>query len=183
MKSLLDQIYKELGIKSRHLRLNKLPFQPQCEVKELQVVDIDFEGKPFVLHCAAAVAWRKMKSAASREKLALCPLSGFRSYLHQKRQIQNELKTGAAIKSILCYIAIPGFSEHHTGRAIDIHVNGKAVLERAFEKTNEFSWLSENAADFGFEMSYPRSGTSGIIYEPWHWLYVGRKKRARNKAC
>ena len=76
-------------------------------------------------------------------------------------------------KDILTHIAIPGFSEHHTGKAIDIHANGHPVLEEAFEKTEEFMWLSKNAASFGFRLSYPRANTLGIIYEPWHWFYTG----------
>ncbi len=73
----------------------------------------------------------------------------------------------------MTHIAIPGFSEHHSGRAIDIHTKGKNILDEEFESTEEFIWLSKNAAQFEFRLSYPRSNSFGIIYEPWHWFYTG----------
>jgi LAS superfamily LD-carboxypeptidase LdcB len=43
-------------------------------------------------------------------------------------------------------------------------------LNEAFEKTQAFEWLIENATRFNFRLSYPRKNNMGIVYEPWHWL-------------
>jgi D-alanyl-D-alanine carboxypeptidase len=68
-----------------------------------------------------------------------------------------------------------GYSEHHTGYAVDIG-DGKAPalnLKIDFENTAAFKWLKANAARFSFEMSFPRNNAQGLSYEPWHWRYVG----------
>ena len=75
------------------------------------------------------------------------------------------------MQEILRVNAAPGFSEHHTGRAVDIGTQDCEVLEEVFEKTSEFKWLQENAECFGFSMSYPRDNTAGFAYEPWHWCF------------
>lgn len=101
------------------------------------------------------------------------PFSGFRSYIHQKNLIDKHLKNGRKLEDILTHIAIPGFSEHHSGRAIDIHAKDRPILGEDFEKTDAFAWLTKNADRFGFRLSYPRANALGIIYEPWHWFYTG----------
>ncbi len=174
MDKLLNDIHQSLGISEIHLSANKLKFQSQPDLYSLEVVDIDFEGKPFILQVSAAAAWRAMKNAAQSDRVHLLPFSGFRSYIHQKNLIERHLKNGRLIEDILTHIAIPGFSEHHSGLAVDIHANGKSVLEEQFEKTQEFLWLKENASRFEFQLSYPRDNEKGIIYEPWHWYYKGR---------
>lgn len=174
MDKLLIDIHQSLGISEIHLSANKLKFQRQPDLALLEIVEIDFEGKPFILQASAAKAWRKMKDLAYEEQIQLKPFSGFRSYLHQKSLIERHLKNGRQIENILTHIAIPGFSEHHSGLAVDIHADGINTLEEEFELTKEFLWLKENASSFEFRLSYPRDNDQGIIYEPWHWYYTGR---------
>lgn len=171
METLLNEIHHQLGITKTHLELNRLYLQRQPDLNDLEVVDIDFEGKPFILISSAAQAWLKMRKEALLKKIFLMPFSGFRSYLYQKSLIEKHLKNGRPLEEILTHIAIPGFSEHHSGRAIDIYAKGNPILVEEFENTDEFRWLIENAAHFGFRLSYPRSNSYGIIYEPWHWYY------------
>jgi len=74
--------------------------------------------------------------------------------------------------------APPGYSEHHTGYAIDIG-DGKAPathVEESFGKTEAFAWLEENAARYNFELSFAENNAQGISYEPWHWRYVGNQE-------
>lgn len=170
---MLKEIYAELGITEKHLEKNKLLVSEQPPLNDLEVVDIDFEGRPFILTSTAAKAWRSMVAAAKADGINLRPFSGFRSYIHQRNLIERHRKEGRELETILTYIAIPGFSEHHTGRAVDIHGEGTPILEEAFENTNEFRWLSQNAHRFNFSLSYPRNNKWGIVYEPWHWLYKG----------
>ena len=65
--------------------------------------------------------------------------------------------------------AAPGFSEHHSGRAIDIATPGTRPLTVEFERSKAFAWLTANAAAFGFTMPYGRGNTFGFEFEPWHW--------------
>ncbi len=176
MDQQLVEIHSKLGITNQHLEKNKLKLQRQPALTNLEIVDINFEGKPFILHSTAANAWRDMVNAAEKEQIILKPFSGFRSYVHQMNLIERHLKNGRALESILTHVAIPGFSEHHSGLAVDVHADGNAVLEEAFELTKEFNWLQQNAERFHFYLSYPRGNNQGIIYEPWHWYYLGNDK-------
>ena len=71
--------------------------------------------------------------------------------------------------------APPGYSEHHTGYAIDIG-DGNAPttnLETDFASTAAFRWLEQNALKYSFELSFPPDNPQGVSYEPWHWRFVG----------
>lgn len=67
-------------------------------------------------------------------------------------------------------VAIPGTSEHQLGLAVDFN-----TVVTNFENSDEYKWLKEHAADYGFVNRYPKDKVSitGINYEPWHWRYVG----------
>jgi len=172
MNSLLKSYYEELGIDSAYLSMNKLDVCEQAQLHDLEVVDIDFAGRPFILTSETAVAWRQMRAAAVSDNIILNPASGFRSYLYQKNLIQNQLSNGRSLVDILTGNAIPGYSEHHTGRAIDICADSN-ISENEFYKTDTFAWMLENAARFNFRLSYPENNKCGMIFEPWHWLYIG----------
>ena len=76
-----------------------------------------------------------------------------------------------AEKEAASRVAIPGTSEHHTGLAVDFN-----STQTSFENTKAFKWLKEHAQDYGFIMRYEKEKmdiTGGIIYEPWHWRFVG----------
>lgn len=126
-----------------------------------------------IVHLAppAAAAWQRMRAAAARDGIVLLPLSGFRSVARQTRIIRAKLATGRTLESILQFVAAPGYSEHHTGRAIDIGSPDGAGLEEAFARTAAFRWLRRHAMKFGFHLSYPRRNRHGIGYEPWHWCW------------
>lgn len=173
MSDVLKKIYDELNIQSDHVTNYKLTHYEQPPLNHLEVVDIDFEGKPFILSIEAGHAWQKMRSAAKLDGVAIDPFSGFRSYLYQRQLIKRKLERGKPLEVILTETAIPGFSEHHSGRAVDICTNQKFELTEDFEKTSAFEWLVRNAQSFNYRMSYPRQNDLNIVYEPWHWFFVG----------
>ena len=72
-------------------------------------------------------------------------------------------------------VAVPGTSEHELGLATDIIDGGYPFLDEGQEETATQKWLMENAWRFGFILRYPNGTTdiTGIIYEPWHYRYVG----------
>ena len=98
-------------------------------------------------------------------------MSGFRSVSRQTEIFRSKLAVGEPAVRILSYVAAPGFSEHHTGRALDIGSPEHNELDEAFGDTGAFRWLEQNAARFGFTLSYPRGNPHGIAYEPWHWCW------------
>lgn len=75
-------------------------------------------------------------------------------------------------------VAKPGTSEHNTGLAVDF--NG---VEDNFYKTKEYKWLMDNAHKYGFIERYQKKwkDCTGIIYEPWHFRYVGKEYASKIK--
>jgi D-alanyl-D-alanine carboxypeptidase len=143
----------------------------QVETTELLSIASGSEGRDVRLAPAAAVAWKRMRDAASGEGITLLAISGFRSVERQTEIIQLKLKAGETIESILKTVAAPGYSEHHTGRAIDVGVPGEPPLTEAFALTSAFRWLDGQGHDFGFTLSYPRNNVHGMAFEPWHWFF------------
>jgi len=129
------------------------------------------DGRRLRLTPSAAKAWRRMQAAAAADGVTLLVLSAFRSVARQTVIIRRKLAHGQAIRQILRVSAVPGCSEHHTGRALDLGAPGHLKLEVSFARTHEFRWLRNNAAAFGFHLSYPRRNRQGIAYEPWHWCW------------
>ena len=95
----------------------------------------------------------------------------FRSIDRQTEIVREKLARGISLATILSASAPPGYSEHHTGRAVDITTDGVAPFELEFADTPAFRWLSRNAARFGFVLSFPPGNRYGYQYEPWHWCY------------
>ena len=69
----------------------------------------------------------------------------------------------------------PGFSEHNCGLAMDVGGSGDYTLEQSFANTAAYSWLIDHCADYGFILRFPqgKEDITGVIYEPWHYRYVG----------
>lgn len=164
-----DAYLNQLGI-SPALLLQRGLTQQQ-EATELAVAETDQHGRQYLLTPNAASAWHSMKDAAHREGIELLMVSAFRSVQRQFDIIQAKRDDGASIDTILEVCAPPGYSEHHTGRAIDITSPEDPELEVRFENTLTFLWLSQNATQYGFSMSYPRDNKLGFQYEPWHWCF------------
>lgn len=167
----LLECYKRLGIALDWAQNRGLPYYPEISVSSLKLVEIDFTGKLLALEKSTAKAWRALIQDARRSGVFIKPFSGFRSYLYQEDLIRQRLKQGRDLEEILTNLAAPGSSEHHTGRALDLTSNDCKPLGEEFENTVEFKWLSENAANFNFTLSFPRNNQFGFIYEPWHWCF------------
>jgi D-alanyl-D-alanine carboxypeptidase len=160
---------KSLGIPADYAEKRHL--LPQAEASHLVGISAGPGDREIRLEPTAAAAWEKMSSAALADGITLVAISGFRSVRRQAEILEAKLAAGESIESILRVIAAPGYSEHHTGRAIDIGVPGEPPLTEAFEMTPAFRWLGDHAGEFGFLLSYPRGNAHGIAYEPWHWCY------------
>lgn len=144
----------------------------ECEEAScLEVAEVGTDGKDHLLVPVAADAWRNLKTAALGDGVSLFIVSAFRSIDRQTEIVRRKLEAGAPIEDILTVCAPPGFSEHHTGRAIDLSTPGSRALEVEFEQTPAFIWLRAHATDFGYCLSYPIGNASGYQYEPWHWCF------------
>ncbi len=135
----------------------------------------------------AVEALREMLAAgnAANPALRLQPVSCYRSVALQKslyeRQVTTQMKNGLSREQAEVVAATivkrPGQSEHNTGLAADLGGSGDYSLEQSFENTAAFRWLYENCADYGFILRFPKGkeAITGVIYEPWHYRYVGKE--------
>ena len=164
------RIARDLGIPADYAAARGL--MPQREaVRLVSIGRAPDDGKILRLTPRAAAAWKKMREAAAHDGIVLLPLSGFRSVARQITIIRMKLAAGQRIADILRLAAAPGFSEHHTGRALDIGSPEHCELDVHFARTAAFRWLRRHADGFGFQLSYPRDNRHGIGYEPWHWCW------------
>lgn len=156
---------------------NPLPEGYEVSVQELgggQAVDV---------RCYEAL----QEMLADCREAGLEPLvcSSYRTWEKQESLFQNKLKrvkeegyTGEeALRRAYGEVAMPGTSEHQLGLALDIVDADYQNLEEEQEDTPVQRWLLENSWKYGFVLRYPqeKSEITGIIYEPWHYRYVGRK--------
>ncbi len=164
---MLRELHNELGIHADYGRETGL--QAFDEASELVEIGPNLVGHVQRLTPAAGKRWADMVAAAAEAKILLLIVSGFRGVDYQADLIRKKIAAGQLIGDILKVNAAPGFSEHHTGTAIDIATPGSRPLTEDFENTEAFQWLTAEAAGFGFSMTYPRENPWGISYEPWHW--------------
>jgi D-alanyl-D-alanine carboxypeptidase len=90
----------------------------------------------------------------------------------------TKLSRADAERVVLSYSAYPGTSEHQTGLCVDFITDSMGgELTTAFENTEAFAWLVQNAYQFGFILRYPKGKetVTGYTYEPWHYRFVGRE--------
>ena len=123
-------------------------------------------------------SFENMCKAAEEDGIAMISISSYRTYSYQetlyKNRVQRCINEGLsrtdAEKKAATIVALPGTSEHHLGLAVDIN-----SVETSFENTAAFRWLQENAENYGFILRYPKDKQeiTKIIYEPWHYRYVG----------
>ena len=126
---------------------------------------------------------QNMLSACYDEGLEPLICSSYRSVETQNKLFQEEVdeylsggySKDEAEKMASQVVAYPGTSEHHLGLALDIVDVRNQVLNEEQENTDVQKWLMENSWKYGFILRYPndKSEITGIIYEPWHYRYVG----------
>jgi len=153
----------------RHLSIVREP-------RALAFIGMDIHDRPQWLAPRAARAFARMREAAEGARITLDIVSAFRSADYQLDIVRRKRKRGLAMHEILKVSAAPGYSEHHSGRAIDLTAPGYAALEEEFENSPSFAWLRRNARRFGFALSYPRKNRHGIAYEPWHWCWHAERR-------
>jgi zinc D-Ala-D-Ala carboxypeptidase len=127
------------------------------------------------LNTEAGQALMQMMYAAREEGVWIVSVSGFRTIEQQQKLFQDQVKRRGSVEAAAKISAPAGFSEHHTGFAVDL-ADGKFPkqdITLEFETTNAYRWLTRHAREFGFELSFKRNNSQGVSFEPWHWRYVG----------
>ena len=152
--------------------LGHLPYDVASE-SELEAISADGRLK---MRSAAANKFQQMQAAAKADGVILVAISAFRDDKTQEQLffgVKEQRVQDAAKRAEVS--APPGYSEHHTGYAIDIgDGNAPATnLETSFADTAAFRWLEQNALKYSFELSFPPDNKQGVSYEPWHWRFVG----------
>ena len=166
------EFLEKLGVDTDFISERGLP--SFVDATNLVVADVSQSGREHELVLDAANAWQKMKSAAYSQDINLIIISAYRSFARQCEIVQHSIDHAEDIASLFKTSAPPGYSEHHSGKAIDIGTMGCKPLSQEFGETAAFNWLVDNAKDFGFRLSYPENNKYGFKFEPWHWFYVGR---------
>ena len=162
-----QKLHEELGIPASYGDDRRLTYYD--EATDLTDVGLNLVGRMQQLTPQAAAKWQQMVEVAAGGGVRLLIVSGFRSFEYQAELIRRKIAAGQSIEDILKVNAAPGYSQHHTGTAVDIATPGSRPLTEEFETSEAFQWLTEHAAEYGFSMTYPRDNAFGFIYEPWHW--------------
>ena len=164
---MLRELHTELGIPDDYGQADGKPVFE--EAVDLVDAGPNLVGRMQRLAPETARKWAEMVDAAAADGVTLLIVSGFRGIEYQAGLIRKKINAGQLLSDILKVSAAPGYSEHHTGRAVDIATPGSRPLTEEFEDSGAFRWLSANAAHFGFSMTYPRGNPFGFVFEPWHW--------------
>ncbi len=168
---MLRELHKELGIPVSYGLDTGLPIF--VEPDELVDVGPNLVGRKQRLTPEAARQWQAMVADADAVGIHLLIVSGFRGVEYQAGLIRKKIEAGQVIEDILRVNTAPGYSEHHSGQAVDIATPGSRPLTEEFENTDAFRWLESRAIEFDFSLTYPRENPWGIAFEPWHWSLKG----------
>ena len=137
---------------------------------DLVLVD-EYAKKDMYLNKECKEQFINMAKHAKAEGYNIRAISTYRTIEYQEKLYNNYVKKDG-IEIADTYSARPGYSEHHTGLAID--VDNIRLSYDNFENTKEFNWMINNAFKYGFILRYKKDSTiTGYIYEPWHFRYVG----------
>ena len=141
------------------------------------------------LQTVACDAFLDMQKAAAADGVTVWMQSGYRSVKYQTSLYERKTKyyldkgydNATAKEKAAAVVNPPGYSEHNCGLAADLNSPEHTGLDEGFEKTAAFRWLCEHAGDYGFILRYPKDAEdkTEIIYEPWHWRYVGVENAAK----
>ena len=144
------------------------------------------------LQTVACDAFLSMQKAAADDGVTVWMQSGYRSVKYQTSLYERKTKyyldkgcdNATAREKAAAVVNPPGYSEHNCGLAADLNSPEHTGLDEGFEKTAAFRWLCEHAGDYGFILRYPKDAEdkTEIIYEPWHWRYVGVENAAKINA-
>ena len=174
-----DEVHYFTSTGKEVILVNPWNFVPEDYTVELEEVN----GYQVSAECASAL--KQMLKACKEDGHSAVIVSAYRTHEYQKNLFQRRIdrfiaqgydEATARIEAAK-RVAYPGTSEHELGLAIDIVDSSYQKLNSEQENTAAQKWLMENCWEYGFILRYPneKSDATGIIYEPWHYRYVGKE--------
>lgn len=171
---------EKAGAEADGLLLLVNPWNPLPEGYEPELTTLS-DGTQVAEYCAEALTQMLDDCRLAGNEAVIC--SGYRTQDTQQwlydNKISRLIEAGVpqedAAAEAAKVVAYPGTSEHQTGLAVDITDSAYTALDEGQEQTSTQQWLMENSWKYGFILRYPtgKSDVTGIIYEPWHYRYVG----------
>lgn len=161
---------------------NPLPMDYDSRIETTMIFE---SWREYFLDSRAAEYFEDMLNAAKADGIDLLVVSAYRTIEYQQQNFDNSVQDridnrgmtyDEAYADTLAEVALPGESEHNAGLALDIMSEEYTSMDDdGFEDTEAFRWLDENAHKYGFILRYPKGKQeiTGIIYEPWHYRFVG----------
>ena len=129
----------------------------------------------------AVDALKEFIAAARAEGLSVCLSSAYRSYNEQTYLFNRKVsQCGGDEAAAARIVNRPGTSEHQLGLCADITDKFYEVKTQNLEKTALYQWMYAHCQDYGFILRYPadKQDITGVMYEPWHFRYVGKEAAA-----
>lgn len=169
---------------------NEIPTEYPVELMDLSTIyavdGIQIDVKIYEPLKAMMDACNKAMAEQYGDKATKCCVtSGYRTMDDQiriynqeiKKWLAQDLTEDEAEKAAATAVAVPGTSEHQLGLAVDIVDTGSWKLDEFQADLPAQQWLIANSWEYGFILRYPegKTGETGIIYEPWHYRYVGKE--------
>lgn len=158
---------------------------PTHAMEEGYVPKLEEIENNYYFDARAVESLKKMLADGRREGLDFWICSAYRSTEKQKSLYDNKVQRlmaegmsyGEAYAEAAKTVAYPGTSEHQLGLAVDIVAKDYQLLDDKQADTKEAKWLRDNCWKYGFILRYPTNKTeeTGIIFEPWHYRYVGEE--------
>lgn len=159
---------------------------------DIQTTSDDYSETRCLVDSRIGENLRDFALACSEAGLPVYLSSGYRSYSTQSYLFNRKVGQGYSEDVAKTIVAYPGTSEHQTGLSCDITDRYRETKDSSLAQTDTYKWLCEHCTDYGFVVRYPedKSGSAdsvtGIIYEPWHFRYVGQevaKYMTENNLC
>jgi len=150
---------------------------PYAEPAQQTLVALDVRDTGIRVRKNALEPLNRLLKAAQKDGVPLKVAAGFRSVETQREAFESGAKKqGISLRSYAWWTAPPGFSEHHTGLAVDFADPKRPntnFTPASFAKTEAYAWLQSHAREFGFELSFRENNQLRVAFEPWHWRFVG----------
>ena len=170
------------NLNTNYLLVNKFNYLDSNYIPEnLELLDNSYAKSGIYLVKEAKDNIEKLISYAKNDGMNIRVISAYRSYSYQENLYNNYVKSDG-VDLADTYSARPGYSEHQTGLVVDVT---RAFDDfNNFENTNEYNWMLENAANYGFILRYPKDKEDVTTYsfEAWHYRYVGVELAQKIKA-
>lgn len=145
-------------------------------------LDVADEATGLQLEAEAAMQYRSMAAAAKADGIELTLVAGYQDAdaraeaFEQYQQFYQKHHTAEEAAALAATIEPTAETcEHGTGYAVDLCSADYSTLDTGFAETKAYEWLTAYAAEYGFILRYPQEhqAATGVVFEPWHWRFVG----------